>query len=234
MTDVNTMPPGRIVTVLFLSLLGLSPLTAPAYGKPLEKALVKKTVNQVLVHENIGRETDSPRQARAGRDILQGSMALETRRKSRSELLFADGSVARIGSNSLFSFTETARELQLGRGILLLQVPGNSERTTVRTAAASAALTGTTVMLEQQPDQYVKMIVLEGTLQAYIPGRIGESLPEPVYVNLEKLVETSGLIQELEQQGNIDVAEFEDRSLDQEQYQSSLEEQKKQIEVGDL
>jgi hypothetical protein len=80
----------------------------------------------------------------------------------------------------------------------------------IRTAAVTAAVTGTTIMIEYQPDGYVKMIVLEGEMDVYLNDqpstfktiKAGDMIimkpnsnyiPEPVQVDLERLKKTSKL-----------------------------------------
>jgi len=46
---------------------------------------------------------------------------------------------------------------------MLLRVPKNAGGAKINTAAVTAAITGTTVMLEFHKNSYVKFIVLEGT-----------------------------------------------------------------------
>lgn len=228
------------LSLFFLTMASL----APVHGESFEKALVKKAINEVFIHPDITAEKTDPRPARPGKDILKGNMGLETEQESRSELVFKDESVARVGSNALFTFTEEARELQLGRGVMLLQVPKNSEETNIKTTTVTAALTGTTVFVEQQPNNYVKFIVMEGSSTVSIPDRIGEQvsltagemiamstdaerIPEPVNVNLERLANTSGLIQELED-GEDEV------SFNPEQYTGAIQNQNEELEEGEL
>lgn len=88
--------------------------------------------------------------------------------------------------------------------------PGGAK---ITTAAVTAAITGTTVMLEYNPNAYVKFIVLEGTARIFLKGVLGESvlvhagqllmlhvspmpnrLPDPVDVDINRILATSLLI----------------------------------------
>ena len=81
----------------------------------------------------------------------------------------------------------------------------------IKTAAVTAAITGTTIMLEYHPDAYIKFIILEGTGRIFRNDRVGESvlvhagqmlivnpkgktLPDPVDVDLDRLRKTSALL----------------------------------------
>ncbi len=94
---------------------------------------------------------------------------------------------------------------------MLLRVPKNSGGAKISTAAVTAAITGTTILLEAHPHSYLKFIVLEGTGRIYLPGRLGESvlvnagqmliaksnatrLPNPVDVNVKRVMKTSRLV----------------------------------------
>jgi quercetin dioxygenase-like cupin family protein len=130
---------------------------------------------------------------------------------SRTELTFADQSLARLSANTIFNFKEGTRNLALADGALLLRVPKGAGRAEISTAAVTAAITGTTVIVEYHPHGYLKFISLEGTARLYLKGRWGESvlvragqilitnpdaksLPDPVDVDLARLLKTARLI----------------------------------------
>ena len=94
---------------------------------------------------------------------------------------------------------------------MLLRVPKDAGGAQINTAAVTAAITGTTVMLEYHPDAFIKFIILEGTGRIFRKDHLGESvllhagqmlivnpngkgLPDPVEVDLERLMKTSLLI----------------------------------------
>ncbi|GEM_PF-671962 len=179
---------------------------------PLDSAELTRLFNRV---ELLSGEAP-PQPAEVG-DVVTGRMALQTGDKSRAELAFSDETIARLGANSFFSFDQGSRDLDLKEGVLLLQVPKDAGGANVNTAAVSAAITGTTVLIESRsskPDGsggIVKFLVLEGTMRLKLKGRIGESvlvsqgqmlaldpaaakLPEPVVFDIKRLVETSGLL----------------------------------------
>lgn len=176
----------------------------------LEQAKITRIFNEV----NVVDPSATPRPANLGEDV-KGKTGVQTGQKSRAELLFNDRSLARLGANTIFRFDEGTRNLELGQGVLLLQVPKNAGGAKITTAAVTAAITGTTIMMEYSPGKIAKVIVLEGTLRMYLNNRVGEStlinpgqmmilnpqattLPKPVNVGLERLVKTSGLVKEKE------------------------------------
>ena len=94
---------------------------------------------------------------------------------------------------------------------MLLQVPKGLGGATIHTAAVTAAITGTTIMMEYSPGQYLKVLVLEGSLRLSRNGSFGDSLvlhpgkmvimrpdakkiPDPIDVDLAQIVRTSTLV----------------------------------------
>lgn len=146
------------------------------------------------------------------RDSVREGTAVRTGDESRTELTFTDQTLARLGANTLFSFNEGARKLDLGGGAMLLSVPKDSASATVRTAAVTAAITGGTALLEHHKKAFAKFICLEGFIRVYLkesgefvvvlPGQMlmvapnASHLPEPVYVDLKRIVETCPLLTE--------------------------------------
>src|SRR4029077_20353504 len=150
-------------------------------------------------------------------DEVRDGIAVRTGVDSRSELKFTDQTLARLGANTLFSFSEGTRNLNLQDGAMLLRVPKGAGGAKINSSAVTAAITGTTVMLEthastkKNKNSYYKFIVLEGTARLYLPGRLGEStlvkagqmiimrqdskmIPEPVDVDIQKITQSSLLI----------------------------------------
>jgi hypothetical protein len=155
-------------------------------------------------------------------DQVRDGTAVRTGIESRSELTFTDATLARLGANTIFSFTEGTRNLELTDGAMLLRVPKNAGGAKINTAAVTAAITGTTIMLEFHKNSHVKFIVLEGTGRIFIPNRVGESvlvhagqmlitkpnaknLPNPVDVNIRQLMKTSRLIKGFGKLGSEDL-----------------------------
>ena len=167
-------------------------------------------VSQVIHDVKILPKQSAARPARISDEVRDGS-ALRTGVDSRAELTFADQTLARLGANTIFTFNEGTRNLELGGGAMLLRVPKNAGGAKISTAAVTAAITGTTIMLEYHPDAFIKFIVLEGTGRVFRNDRIGESvlvnagqmlivspkgmmLPNPVDVDIARLKKTSALL----------------------------------------
>ncbi|MEY3479933.1 MAG: hypothetical protein RIQ71_708 [Verrucomicrobiota bacterium] len=201
-----------------LALLALASATC-AFAGNLNQATVTRVVKSVEVIP----QGSQPKPAAVG-EIVGGNSDIRTGEESRAQLTFPDQTLARLGENTVFSFERGTRALDLESGAILLQVPKDAGGATIRSAPITAAITGTTVMMEYSPGNpgTVKLIVLEGTVRLALAGRLGESvlvgagqmiavaanarsLPDPSVVDVQRLLKTSRLIKdgELESMGLI-------------------------------
>src|ERR1041385_4485248 len=126
-------------------------------GGPLTSAEITKIINHVSVIE----PAKGARPANL-RDVIKDDLALQTGVRSRSELLFQDNTLTRLGAETFFSFKTGTRDLTLEKGSMLLQVPKGLGGAKIHTGAVTAAITGTTIMIEYVPKRYLKVLVLEG------------------------------------------------------------------------
>ncbi len=171
---------------------------------PFTTARLSKVVNDVRISERSSRALT----ATEGQTVT-GASTILTGRNSRAELGFPDETVTRIGANSVFRFKSGTRNMEIERGSFLLNVPKNAGGATIRTATVSAAITGTTTMMEYSPGEWIKFIVIEGT--AHLTNKHGASVdvppgrmvvmrpdavnfPLPVILNMGRLVRTSRLL----------------------------------------
>ena len=185
--------------------------------------LNEATVTRVVRSVEVIPPGSSPKPAAVG-EIVRGNSDVRTGEESRAQLTFPDQTLARLGENTVFSFDRGTRALDLESGAILLQVPKDAGGATIRSAPVTAAITGTTVMMEYSPGNpgTVKLICLEGTVRISLAGRLGESvlvgpgqmiavaanarsLPNPSVVDVKRLLKTSRLIKdgELEAMGLI-------------------------------
>jgi FecR-like protein len=186
------------------SVVGLAALTA--HGAPFTEARVTKIFNKVEV-------TDPAKGTHPAslHETIKDDIELKTGVKSRSELLFQDETLARVGPETSFSFKSGTRDISLGKGAMLLQVPKGLGGAKIRTAAVTAAITGTTIMIEHTPGKHLKVLVLEGSLRLSVNGPFGDSvvlhpgrmvlmrpdakkIPPPVSVDLKRIMRSSSLV----------------------------------------
>src|SRR5437660_1001720 len=173
---------------------------------PLSSAEVTKIINRVSVIDP----------AKGGhpavmREVIKDDLGLQTGARSRSELLFQDNTLTRLGAETFFSFKTGTRDMTLEKGSMLLQVPKGLGGAKIHTAAVTAAVTGTTIMVEYSPGKYLKVLVLEGSLRLSRNGSFGDSvvlhpgkmvimrpdakkIPAPIDVDLAQIVKTSTLV----------------------------------------
>src|SRR6266480_3990926 len=203
-------PRVAIRIVSFLSVILGSAVSVPA------AQLKEAQVTQVVKDVKLLPTGAAARPASVSDEVREGT-AVRTGVDSRSELKFSDQTLARLGANTLFSFAEGTRNLNLQDGAMLLRVPKGAGGATISSSAVTAAITGTTVMVEthaltkKNKNSYYKFIVLEGTARLYLPGRLGEStlvkagqmiimradsktIPEPVDVDIGKITRSSLLV----------------------------------------
>ena len=201
---IRSTRPGLVWTgVVLLSLIAAARSTIAA---PANEATITRIVNEVQLHA----AQSAPHFASINDKVRDGS-SVQTGMNSRTELSFADQSLTRLSANTIFSFNEGTRNLDLASGAVLLHVPKGAGGAKISTAAMTAAITGTTVIVEYHPHAYIKFISLEGTARLYLKRRWGESvlvrpgqmlianpdaksLPNPVDVDLERLMKTARLI----------------------------------------
>jgi mannose-6-phosphate isomerase-like protein (cupin superfamily) len=168
-------------------------------------------VTQVVRDVSLLAPHIAARPARLNDDVTDGS-AVHTGADSRAELTFADLTITRVGANSIFSFDQYGRNVSVESGAILLRVPKGSDGARIRSSLLTVGIMGTTVF-ESRPRNYSKLIVLEGTGQAWLTKHPGKKitvqagqmlvakagaahLPEPVDIDESLLLRTAILITE--------------------------------------
>jgi hypothetical protein len=128
----------------------------------LQQARVSQVIQDVRV-----LETHGARPAAVNDKVTQG-MGVRTGVESRAELTFTDLTLTRLGANTVFSFKQGTRELDLTSGAVLLQIPPKAPAVKVSTSAVTAAITGGTALFATGPP--TKFMVLEGIGTFYPTG----------------------------------------------------------------
>src|SRR6266403_3087159 len=107
-------------------------LSAVADAAELRAARVTQIINDVKL---------LPGQAAARAAVVNDSVgagtAVRTGMDSRSELTFSDLTITRLGANTVFSFNGEARQVDLGSGAILVQVPRSGAEVKIRTAGGA-------------------------------------------------------------------------------------------------
>lgn len=142
-------------------------------------------------------------------EIVHEETVVRTGNEARAELSFSDETVVRLAANTAFDFNRGTRGLNLKEGAVLVQAPREANGTTIHAGSVTAAVAGTTVMVEYHPGFY-KFLVLEGTARSYRPGHLGDSvlvragqmvfgnpeaaLSDPVDVDIDRFMKTSRFV----------------------------------------
>src|SRR5438876_6578459 len=188
--------------IVLFCLIGTAPFVSAAQ---LDQAQVSQVIQDVRLLEAHG----APRPAVVNAKVTQG-MGVRTGVESRAELTFTDLTLTRLGANTIFSFKQGARELDLTSGAVLLQVPPKAPAVKVSTSAVTAAVTGGTALVSTGPP--TKFMVLEGIGTFYPNGHperavtvhggemmtmtAGGRMTKPQKFNVRLVVQTSRLIQD--------------------------------------
>jgi len=181
----------------------------------LDAAQLKEArVTQVVKDVKLGSPQAAPRQVAVGESLRDGD-AINTGATARSELTFADQTIARLGAKTNVSFSNGTRTVDLGEGAMLFQIPKGAGRLKIGTAAIAVASTGATAIIERHGQFYVKVLVLEGSVRCYLTNRLGESLllrpgqiliakpdvtalPEPADFDIAREMKTCLLVREFQ------------------------------------
>lgn len=129
---------------------------------PFTEAKVTRLQNKVAYGPGKGVAT---RPARVT-DVVKSENYLLTETDARAELQYPDGTLVRIGQNTVFTFEAESRTLTLEQGSLIFHIPKGSGGGTIRTASITAAITGTVGKVSSN-----LIAILEGEVTLIPSGR---------------------------------------------------------------
>lgn len=194
--------PGVFAAVCFLI------PTASGQAAPVNEARLTRVSKEVRLFPAAG-----PSRSASVNDRVSDGTEVRTGVDGQSELTFGDRTLARLGGTTAFVFTRGVRQMELRSGAMLVRAPAAARGAEIRVAAATVAVTGTTCLLEHNAGKYLKLVVLDGTARMFLKRRLGESvlvkegqllmfhlgstltsLPNPVDVDIKRLMATSKLI----------------------------------------
>jgi hypothetical protein len=170
----------------------------------LRESTLVQVVNEVKVAPPQAAEKDAK-----ANDLVRAPDKIRTGAKSRAELKAADNTLTRIGANTIFSFESSGRVLNLEKGSVLFHSPAGRGGGTIKSAGASAAVLGTTLIVAATPNGGFKCILLEGKGSITLPNgqnlrlTAGDTVLVPpgaqnfgpvAKIDLGKLVEGSQLV----------------------------------------
>jgi hypothetical protein len=188
----------------FLRMAALASLVLPLHAAPLTESTFTEIVNDVDTLSAAGDAT-----AAKVSDLLKAPQRVRTGAQSRAELTAPDNTITRVGANTVFSYADSGRTLNLEQGSLLFHAPKGIGGGIIKSGGATAAVLGTTLMVAATTGGGFKAILLEGkgkitlpngkfvTLTAgqevfVLPG--GAEFSPVLNINLDKLVAGSLLV----------------------------------------
>ncbi|MES2309881.1 MAG: FecR domain-containing protein [Verrucomicrobiota bacterium] len=180
------------------------------WADDLQKARFTEVIRDVKVTTQNSKDTHDVKV----NDLFEVPQVIRTGMDSRAELEAPDKTIARVGANTIFSFETTKRTMNLQSGSVLFHSPKGMGGGTIKTAAATAAVTGTTIMVGATSNGGFKLMVMEGKSRVILPsgdnkvlnpGQMtfivpGRNVLGPVLeFNLQRAFQGSSLIQGFDQ-----------------------------------
>jgi hypothetical protein len=153
---------------LFFSFGVLVAISSPVF--PASQPFTKATFTQVVNDVSIVKTSTNQRFRAAPNVAVQAPDVVATGIQSRAELQWPDATLTRVGANTVFSFSSDDRHINIKQGSLLFHSPAGKGGGTIQTAAATAAITGTTIIISCTLDGGFKFLVLEGRGNARLPN----------------------------------------------------------------
>lgn len=153
----------RNVAAAALALAAMGTLHA-AEPTALTSATVTRVENQVSYGKVIGDKSES--RPAAPNDVIKTNNFLMSEVDSRAEMKYDDGTIVRIGQNTIFTFDANNRTLNLKKGTFVFYVPKGKGGGTIKTPSFTAAITGTVGKVSNNI-----IAVLEGEVTLQPSGR---------------------------------------------------------------
>ncbi len=141
---METLPPmshRNPTAFLAASLLSLALTGAASAATPYTQATVTHTENKVS-YGTIKGDRSETRPAES-QDVVKAMNFLLSESDSRAELKYDDGTIVRIGQNTIFTFEANSRTLKLKKGTFVFFIPKGGGGGTIKTPSLTAAITGT-------------------------------------------------------------------------------------------
>ena len=109
--------------------------------EPFTSATVTRVENKVSYGKVIGDKSET--RPAAANDVVKASDFLLSESDSRAEMKYDDGTIVRIGQNTIFSFEANTRTMNLKQGTFVFYMPKGKGGGTIKTPSFTAAITGT-------------------------------------------------------------------------------------------
>lgn len=119
--------------------------------------LTRATVQQIRNIVRLQPQRQSARPARISDPMVPGD-ALSTGNRSSADVVFNDGSLARLGAQALFNFRPNTRDIDLRGGTVLALIRPGQGLTRIRTPNAAAGIRGSALFMRYVPETKTSII----------------------------------------------------------------------------
>ncbi len=150
---------------LAASLVTLALSSSALAGPPYTQATVTRTENKVSYGTVVGDQSQT--RPAASQDVVKAKNFLLSETESRAELKYDDGTIVRIGQNTIFTFEANSRTLNLKKGTFVFFIPKGQGGGTIKTPSLTAAITGTVGKVSENI-----IAILEGEIVLKPSGQI--------------------------------------------------------------
>jgi FecR protein len=138
--------------------------------------LKESKFTQVVNSVEVVSASDQTSKAATVNDVFKLPDVVRTGANSRAELVADDKTVTRIGANTVFSFDQANRTIDLKQGNILFHAPHGKGGGTIHTGSATAAVLGTTIIVSATADGGFKVLDLEGSVKIQMPDGTTQTL----------------------------------------------------------
>jgi len=140
-------------------------LVGATHSFAADSATVTAAVNQVT-HGPAQSTASYP--AKVGTQLGDGEY-LKTGAASRAEMELANKTITRLGANTIFNYSASTNTIDLQAGTFLFSKPKDAKQMTIKTAAVTAAIVGTTGFVQKHGNGFLIGLV-EGSTTVTIGG----------------------------------------------------------------
>ena len=152
------MKKSSLQSSIALSLFAAVALPQAYSAESIERSTITQVVRDVAVLTPAAKAKKSAKV----NDVFTAPEIIKTGADSRAEMVAPDQTVTRVGANTLFSFEPQSREINLQKGSVLFNSPSGKGGGTIKTAAATASVLGTTLIVVTTQNGGFKALLLEG------------------------------------------------------------------------
>src|ERR1039457_5469458 len=139
--------------------LGCVFAASTSHAFDLKQSKLTQVVNDVQIISAAAQK----QKAAAVNDLFAMPDILRTGTASRAERVAQDGTVTRVGANTLFSVDPATPTIELKQGRLLFHSPHGKGGGTIDTGSATASVLGTTRIVTTTSTGGMKVLDLEGS-----------------------------------------------------------------------